>query len=67
MGERGHSARSGRHVAERLGGREVSAAVSAQRIQPAIDSRQNAVNSEQNARAPVACELAVLQCPAISP
>jgi hypothetical protein len=25
MGERGHSARSGRHVAGRLGGREVSA------------------------------------------
>jgi hypothetical protein len=35
--------------------------------QPAIDSRKNAVNSEQNARAPPACELAVLQCPAISP
>jgi hypothetical protein len=34
MVEREHSARSGRHVAGRLGGREVSAAVSAQRISP---------------------------------
>jgi len=34
--------------------------------QPAIDSLQNAANSEQNARAPLAYELAVPQCPAIS-
>ena len=60
MGERGHSARSGRHVAGRLGGREVSA-----QFQPATDLRQIAANSEQNARAPLACELAVPQCPAI--